>query len=86
MTAVAQTNVPNLGGYRAKQRVAIAAEGANAAAPVQIIKAAKPASVLALLGMPAAHHNMLVQTSCVISLEMHGLMSATTRQICTVSV
>ena len=60
-TAVSQTNVPNVGGYRAKQRVAIAAEGANAAAPVQIIKAAKPASVLALLGMPPIHHNMLVQ-------------------------
>lgn len=47
-----QTNVPGLGGYKAKQRVAIAAEGLNAAAPVQIVKAAKPASVLAMLGMP----------------------------------
>ena len=37
-------------GFKAKPRVAIAAEASNAGAHVEIVKAVKPASVLALLG------------------------------------
>lgn len=51
-----QAIAPSLGGYKARQRVAVAAETANAAAPVQIVKATKTASVLGLLGRRAAPH------------------------------